>query len=346
MQRRAGYNAGLTAQGPQIGFVLAHEQFPVNELVELGVAAEQAGFDAVWTSDHFHPWQDNQGHAGFAWATLAALGQRTERIKLGTGVTCPIYRYHPAIVAEAFASLGILYPGRVFLGVGTGEALNEAPPTGGAWGDYAERSARLEEAVKLIRRLWTGEWSDFNGTYYHLKHARLYDVPAQPVPIYIAAAGKKSMRMAGEQGDGLITDEQGVTSQEMRQAFAEGARAAGKQIDHLPVLVEQYVVVGDCAEAERWAPLWQFKTGTKQYLEYADPVAIERDARQQQPLDKVIASMTVGADPEPHRAALKKLLDAGATHVFIHSPQQDQRRVIEFYAKEVLPSFHLEVTRC
>jgi TAT-translocated FGD2 family F420-dependent dehydrogenase len=345
MQRRAGYNAGQAAQGPQIGFVLAHEQFPVNELVELGVAAEQAGFDAVWTSDHFHPWQDNQGHAGFAWTTLAALGQRTERIRLGTGVTCPTYRYNPAIVAEAFASLGILYPGRVFLGVGTGEALNEVPPTGVAWGDYRERAARLVEAIKLMRELWTGEWVDFNGTYYHLKHARLYDVPAQPIPLYIAASGKKSMRMAGEQGDGLISDEQGATSQEMRAAFAEGARAVGKQPDHLPVLVEQYVVVGDRAEAERWAPLWRFRL-EKAFFNYDDPVAIQRDAEQKVPLDQVVNSMTVGADPEPHRAALKKLLDAGVTQVFIHSPQQDQRRVIDFYAREVLPSFHLEVTRC
>src|SRR5947209_17064388 len=140
-----------------ISFVLSQEQFFITQLLELGIAAEQAGFDAVWASDHFHPWQDNQGHAGFAWATLAALGQRTARIALGTGVTCPTYRYNPAIVAQGFASLSLLYPGRVFLGVGTGEAMNEVP-TGGGWGPYSERAARLVEAVRVIRRLWTGEW--------------------------------------------------------------------------------------------------------------------------------------------------------------------------------------------
>src|ERR1051326_5327570 len=144
-----------TASGraqPIIGFVLSHEQFPVPQLVELGVQAEQAGFHAIWTSDHFHPWQDNEGHAGFAWVTLAALGQRTQRILMGTGVTCPTYRYRPQLVAEAFASLGLLYPGRIFLGVGAGEALNEVP-AGGGWGNYQEPAARLEEAVNIIRKL-------------------------------------------------------------------------------------------------------------------------------------------------------------------------------------------------
>src|SRR5438105_14452472 len=132
-----------------VGFVLAHEQFPAPQLVELGVLAEQTGWDMVWTSDHFQPWQDNEGHCGFAWVTLAALGQRTQRIPFGTGVTCPTYRYRPAIVAEAFATLGLLYPGRVFLGVGAGEALNEVPADGG-WGAYKERAGRLAEAVEVI----------------------------------------------------------------------------------------------------------------------------------------------------------------------------------------------------
>src|SRR3989304_1729264 len=141
--------------GSGVGYVLSHEQFAPGELIEYAVAAEAAGFDAVWASDHFHPWQDNQGHAGHAWITLAAIGQRTGRVTMGTAVTCPIYRYNPAIVAQAFATLGLLYPGRVFLGAGTGEAVNEAP-AGGGWGPYRERLARLREAITLIRRLWAG----------------------------------------------------------------------------------------------------------------------------------------------------------------------------------------------
>ncbi|HEY7295887.1 MAG TPA: TIGR03557 family F420-dependent LLM class oxidoreductase, partial [Dehalococcoidia bacterium] len=164
-----------------LGYVLSHEQFPVPSLIECAVAAERAGFDAVWTSDHFHPWQDNEGHAGYAWVTLAALGQRTSRLLYGTAVTCPTYRYRPAEVAEAFASLSLLNPGRVFLGVGTGEALNELP-AGGGWGDYQERADRLAEAVEIIRKLWTGEWVAHRGRYYTVENARLYDTPAQPIP--------------------------------------------------------------------------------------------------------------------------------------------------------------------
>jgi G6PDH family F420-dependent oxidoreductase len=161
---------------PVFGYVASHEQFPPTELVEYAVAAEKAGFDAVWTSDHFHPWQDNQGHSAHAWITLAAIGQRTERLLMGTGITCPMYRYNPAEVAHAFASLGVLYPGRVFLGVGTGEALNEVP-AGGGWGPYRERAERLAEAVTVIRRLWTEDWVTFEGRHYRLEDARLYDRP-------------------------------------------------------------------------------------------------------------------------------------------------------------------------
>jgi TAT-translocated FGD2 family F420-dependent dehydrogenase len=319
------------------GFVLAHEQFPVPELVEYGIAAEQAGFDAVWASDHFHPWQDNQGHAGFAWTTLAALGQRTARIALGTGVTCPTYRYNPAIVAAAFASLSLLYPGRVFLGVGTGEAMNEVP-TGGGWGAYAERAARLVEAVRVIRQLWTGDWVSHDGRYYHLKDARLYDPPPQAVPIYVAAAGPQSMRLAGEHGDGLITNATMAATQELRAAFAEGARAAGKDPAALPILVEHFVVVGDRQEAERWARLWWFEPKAGKGLQNdPDPRSIQRRAETEIPLAEVYGDWQSGEDPDGHVEAIEKLLASGVTHVFVHSPQGDQKRVIDFYAREVLP---------
>jgi F420-dependent hydroxymycolic acid dehydrogenase len=182
-QHATGLSGATRRNQVVVGLALSHEQFPLPQLVELGVQAEQAGFAAVWASDHFEPWQDNLGHCGLAWVTLAALGQRTQRLLLGTGVTCPSYRYRPQLVAQAFASLGLLSPGRVFLGVGAGEAVNEVPG-GGGWGDYKERTARLEEAVTLIRRLWTGEWVSHQGRYYPVEQARLYDVPSPPVPIY------------------------------------------------------------------------------------------------------------------------------------------------------------------
>jgi G6PDH family F420-dependent oxidoreductase len=152
----------LVASG-QIGYVLSHEQFAVPQLVELAVGAEQEGFDAVWASDHLQPWLASEGHSGLAWLTLAAIGQRTRRIRMGTGVACPSFRYNPAVVAEAFATLGQLYPGRVFLGLGSGEALNEAAATG-TWPRWRERSQRLVEATQLIRALWTGRQVEHRGS--------------------------------------------------------------------------------------------------------------------------------------------------------------------------------------
>ncbi|HSS98835.1 MAG TPA: LLM class flavin-dependent oxidoreductase, partial [Terriglobales bacterium] len=181
-----------------IGFMLGHEQFTVPELVELGGSAERAGFDLLATSDHFQPWQDNEGHSGQAWVTMAALGAKTKRAWIGPTVTCPTFRYNPAVVAEAFASLNLLYPGRIFLGIGSGEALNEQAAIG-SWPKWQERSERLIEATDLIRKLWQGNPVDHKGTYYSV-NAKLYDPPTSPIPILMAANGPKAMRRAGQYG--------------------------------------------------------------------------------------------------------------------------------------------------
>ena len=320
----------------RLGFVLAHEQFPAPELIELGVAAEQAGFDAIWTSDHFHPWQDNQSHAGQAWITLAALGQRTRSLVMGTGVTCPTYRYRPATVAQAFASLGVLYPGRVFLGLGSGEALNEVP-AGGGFGPPRERLDRLEEALRVIRQLWTGEWTDHAGAYYRLDGARIYDLPRQPVPIYLAASGRRSSRLAGELADGWITDSASLGNHAFRDAHRQGARAAAKEPGAQRVLIEHYVVVGGEAEARQAAQAWRFQPiGLSELIDEPDPRAIERAAEQKLSLEQVYGAWVVSEDPDTHIQAIHQLFDQGATDVFIHSGQPDQRRVIDFYASQVL----------
>lgn len=323
---------------PHIGFVLSQEQSPVPQLVEYGAAAERAGFEMVWSSDHFQPWQPNQGHAGHTWVTLAALGQRTSRLCMGTGVTCPIFRYRPAIVAEAFTSLSLLAPGRIFIGLGTGEKLNEAA-AGGGWAPYPERAARLVEAVQIIRRLWSGEHVSFNGAYYQVE-GRLYDTPARPIPLYIAAAGPKSARLAGEYGDGLVADPKALEQQpEYKRAFQEAARAAGKNPETMPILGELFVVVGDEAEARRYAEQWRFHPRSYQpgYFNNISPSDIQRNAETQVPLEEVYKTWTVSTDPAAHLQAIQKLVDLGVTHVFIHSPQQDQVRVAEFYGREVLP---------
>lgn len=330
-------NVALSRSGGiNIGFVLSQEQFPITQLLKYGQMAEQAGFDCIWTSDHWQPWQDNQGHAGQAWVTLAALGVQTSKLKMGTGVTCPTYRYNPAIVAQAFASLGMLYPGRVFLGVGAGEALNESA-SGGGWGEYQERAGRLVEAVELIRRLWTGEMVDHSGRYYNV-NGKLYDVPTPQVPIYIAASGPDSMHLAGKHGDGLVSDGETATNPQMKAAFERGAREAGKDPSTMPVLAEFFMFVGEEEEAKKYAELWRFlPKAWETYVENPDPRDIERRAQQEVPIEDVLKKMKIGSDPQVHIEALQKLIDGGVSTIFVHSAQPDQERAIEFYSKEVLP---------
>lgn len=328
-----GGTNGLSRQ-KLIGFMLAHEQFRVPELAELGRHAAGAGFGLIATSDHFQPWQANEAHSGFAWVTMGALGERARSAWIGTTVTCPILRYHPAVVAEAFASLSLLYPGRVFLGVGSGEALNEEAATG-KWPDWSGRWERLVEAIGIIRKLWSGEPVSHEGKHYTVR-GRLYDPPAEMIPLLTAANGPKAMRLAGQHGDGLITDPK--TWKEHKAEWEKGAREAGKDPAAMPVLVEQFVVVGDRSEAERAAELWRFlPKAFKKYHKNSDPAKIQREAEAELPLEKVYGEWSVGTKPAAHLATIQKLFDSGATIVNIHSGQQDQKKVIDFYAKAVLP---------
>lgn len=324
----------------KIGYFLAHEQFAPTSLVESAVEAERAGFDSVWASDHFHPWQENQGHAANAWLTLAAIGQRTSNVMLGTAVTCPIYRNRPALVAQAFATLGVLYPYRVFLGVGTGEAVNEMP-AGGGWGPYRERIVRLREAVTLIRRLWDEDRVSHRGQAFPIANAKIYDKPKTRVPIYIAASGPRSAFLAGEIGDGWMTGSGTLLEREdVVRAFRRGgaARSAAARGNEPEVLVEQYVFVGDEDEAYEAAPLWQFGPVENLVRDMDDPREIQATAEAESSLDDVVKRWLVSRDPADHVSQLRKLFEAGATHVAIHSAQPDQRRLIDFYGREVLPA--------
>lgn len=326
--------AGGMARRHMVGFQLASEQFELPELLELGVRCEQAGFDVLTFSDHLQPWQANQGHSTSAWITMAALGQRTHRVWMGTTVTCPSFRYNPAVVAQAFASLSILYPGRIFLGLGSGEAINEQAATG-LWPKWSERSQRLIEASQIIRQLWEGRHVDHQGKFFRVD-ARLYDPPREPVPLLMAANGLKAMRRAGLYADGLVTDP--TTWRDHQAEFFDGARAAGKDPARMPVCVVKFVVVGDRKVAEQAAELWRFMPKAWQrYVNMPDPRAIEERARREVPLEDALAEITFGVDPEVHLSALTELFDSGATEVHIHSGQPDQRRVVDFYGTEVLP---------
>ena len=208
----------------------------------------------------------------------------------------------------------------------------------GAGAEYEERAERLIEAVQVIRKLWEGKIVSHSGRYFQLDNAKLYDVPDQPVPIYMAASGAESMRHAGEYGDGLITDPKSLKKPELMAAFRAGVQKAGRIADSLPVIVEHWVVVGDKAEAERYAPLWRFiPKAWEKYVTNPDPRDIQRQAETDVPLDEVYKDWPVSTDPQVHIQALQKLLDAGATHIFVHSPQADQAQVIEFYGQKVLP---------
>jgi TAT-translocated FGD2 family F420-dependent dehydrogenase len=317
-----------------VGVVLSHEQFRTDQLVAQAQAAEQGGFQYVWASDHIQPWQDNQGHSMFPWLALALVGNRTGRISFGTGVTCPIYRYHPATVAQAFASLAILSPGRVFLGLGTGERLNEQATTN-AYGNYTERHDRLVEAIALIRQLWSGSRISFAGRYFQTNSLRLYDTPATPPPIFVAAGGPKSAKLAGQYGDGWITQAHDVTNSKLLAALGAGAQAAGRDAASLGKRAELFAVVGDHDQAARAASLWRFTAGA---VDQPDPVEIQR-AAESNPIDKVLDNWAVGTDPAAHINAVQKVLDAGAVP-FLHFAQDDPITAINFYRTHVLPELH------
>lgn len=338
---RRGAGPGGLYRG-MLGFVLSHEQFPIGELLQYGAAAERAGFDLLSASDHLQPWQDNEGHASAAWVTLAALSQLTRNIRMGTAVTCPTLRYHPAVVAQAFASLSQLSPGRIFLGLGSGEALNEEAATG-TWPDWDSRSERLIEATQLIRELWSGRPLDHHGAHYQLK-MKLYDLPAGSVPILLAANGPKAMHRAGRYGDGLITDPE--TWREHRAEFQAGAQAAGRSADTMPVLAELFVVVGGKREARPAAERWRFLPKAFQgYHDIADPRTIRQRAEREIPLEQVYEQWTISADADAHIERIVELFESGVTIVNVHSGQADQQRVLEFYRTEVLPEVRKTLDR-
>ncbi len=226
------------------------EQYPPRELLDYAVAAEEAGFESIDASDHFQPWSE-EGQASFAWSWLSAAAARTSKIELGTGLTCPILRYNPAVIAQAAVTMGALASGRFYLSVGTGEALNEDPATG-EWPGYTERQERLAEAIELIRELWKGQPVTWNGKYYKTRKAQLFTLPQQPIPLYISSQVPTSAAFAGKYGDGLLTvgGEAPEHYKQMLANFEQGARQAGKDPATMPQLSELAVGYSEDSQAE------------------------------------------------------------------------------------------------
>jgi coenzyme F420-dependent glucose-6-phosphate dehydrogenase len=324
----------------RIGYKASAEQFGPRELLKFAVRAEQLGFDSVFVSDHFQPWRHHGGHAPFSLTWLGALGATTSRILMGTSVLTPTFRYQPAVIAQAFATLGSLYPGRVILGMGTGEALNEIPATGISWPEARERTRRLREALQLIRRLWTEERVTFEGEYYRTLRATIYDRPDRPVPIYLAAAGPVMAKLAGAETQGFI-----CTSGKARELYVDtllpavqaGCDQAGREPKSLDRMIE--VKVSFDTDRERalqdtrfWAAL-----GLGQEREHVnDPLEMERLA-DALPVERAAQRWIVSADPEKQVEGIAPYVQMGFTHLVFHAPGPDQTRFLELYAKEVVP---------
>ena len=328
MQMRYGYKASA-------------EQFAPRELLDFSVAAEGRGFDSVVVSDHFQPWKHTDGHAPFSFAWLGALGALTQRVTIGTSVVTPTFRYNPAIVAQAMGTLGALYPGRVLLGVGTGESLNEVPVLGIEWPDSKERFARLKEAVTLMKRLWTEDMVTHDGDYYHTRSATVYDKPKDPIPMYIAASGESAARLAGRLADGLIVTSgkgEALYTETLLPAFRDGATKAGRDEAALEKMIEVKVSFDRdrtraLEDTREWAALAlpaEDKVGVE------DPREMERRAAAL-PLEKVASRWLVSSDPDEHVEQIARYVDYGFTHLVFHAPGPDQLRFLEQFSAQVLP---------
>jgi len=325
-----------------LGYKASAEQFDPRELVEIAVAAEAHGMESVAVSDHFQPWRHEGGHAPFSLSWMAAVGERTSTIQIGTSVMTPTFRYNPAVLAQAFATMGCLYPGRIMLGVGTGEALNEiATGWTAEWPEFKERFARLREAVDLMRALWTGDRVSFEGEYYHTVDASIYDRPDTPIPIYIAAGGPVVARYAGRAGDGFIcTSGKGMPlyTEELIPAVKEGAEKAERDFDSIDRMIEiklSYETSYDVAleNTRFWAPLALSK---EQKHDITDPIEMER-AADALPIERIASRFIVGSDPDDVVAQIKQYTDAGLNHLVFHAPGADQRRFLELFEKDLAP---------
>ncbi len=325
----------------RLGYKASAEQFAPRTLLDASLQAEQAGFDSIVVSDHFQPWRHTDGHAPFSFAWLGALGERTTRALLGTSVVTPTFRYHPSVVAQAMATLGVLFPGRVMLGVGSGESLNDVPPLAIEWPEFKERYARLREAIDLMRQLWREDFVTFEGQYYRTRSATVYDRPAEGVPLYIAAGGPQVARYAGRVGDGFIcTSGKGMElyRDKLLPAVVEGATAAKRDPDTLDRMIEVKVSFDtDPRRAREDTRIWAaLALPSEEKVGVEDPREMERRSALL-PIEVAASRWIVSSDPDEHVERIKPYVDLGFNHLVFHAPGNDQPRFIELYQRDVLP---------
>lgn len=325
----------------KFGYKASAEQFAPRTLLDFAIHAEAVGFDSIMISDHFQPWRHRDGHAPYSFTWLGALAAQTSRAIIGTSVVTPTFRYHPSIVAQAMATLGDLAPGRVMLGVGTGESLNEVPAIGIEWPPFKERFHRLKEAIEVMNRLAREERVSHEGTYFRTENATLYDRPEIPCPIYVAAAGPTAARLAGRVGDGFICTSgkaPELYTEKLLPSVAEGLEKSGRTSGDIEYMIEMKVSFDtDHARAmddtRHWAALAlspEEKTGID------DPVVMEKLA-DALPVERAASRWIVSTDPEEHVERLEETIALGFTHLVFHAPGPDQKRFLDLYAEHVLP---------
>jgi coenzyme F420-dependent glucose-6-phosphate dehydrogenase len=330
----------------RLGYKASAEQFGPRELLEFSVLAEQQGFDSVFISDHFQPWRHTGGHAPYSMAWMGALGASTSRILMGTSVLTPTFRYHPSVVAQAFATLTSMFPERVILGLGTGESLNEVPATGMKWPEPKERTARLREAVKLIRTLWSEERVSFAGEYYRTEKATIYDRPEKQPPIYVAGAGPMIAKYAGQVAEGFI-----CTSGKAPELYTEtllpnvaaGVKAAGRAPGGIDMMIEMKVSFDtDIARAKEdtrhWAAL---ALSAEEKMSVEDPLEMERLA-DSLTAERAAKRWIVSTDADEHVEKIRPYVDMGFRHLVFHAPGPDQARFLRLYGEQVLPRLRAE----
>ena len=313
----------------EIGYALSSEEHSPTDLVRFATRAEEVGFSFALISDHYHPWISKQGHSPFVWSVIGGIAAATETLRLGTGVTCPTMRIHPAIVAQAAATAAAMMPGRFFLGVGAGENLNEHI-VGRKWPPVKARREMLEEAVQIMCLLWEGELKSHRGRYFVVENARLYTLPEEPPPIFVAAGGAKAAELAARIGYGLITagDEEDV----IKQFNTAGGKKKPK-----------YAQVTVCwakneKEARRTAhELWPISAMSWPVLSELTIPPYFEEAAKAVTEDKVAEAIVCGPDPKSHIDAIQDCVKSGADHVYVHQVGKDQEGFFRFYEKEVLP---------
>ncbi|WP_176082752.1 glucose-6-phosphate dehydrogenase (coenzyme-F420) [Martelella sp. HB161492] len=328
------------------GYKASAEQFSPSDLLRFGAAAEKAGFDSVFISDHFQPWRHTGGHAPFSMAFLGALGASTSRIKMGTSVLTPTFRYHPSVVAQAFATLGSMFPERIILGIGTGESLNEVPATCVEWPDGKERFARLRESVRLMRQLWREERVSFEGDYYRTENATIYDRPEKMVPIYVAGAGPMISRYAGRFADGFICTSGKAPSlylDTLLPKVEEGMAMEKRNPGALDKMIEMKVSFDESLEqaledTRFWAAL---ALSPEEKMSVENPQAMEELA-DRLPIERVASRWIVSNDPDVHVERIRPYVEMGFRHLVFHAPGFDQERFLTLYARDVLPRLRRE----